>query len=198
MSQSFAMILLIRVLCLLTVAFCLCAHAAPMILTRCHLFCENKRDYVCATHPSWNYMNCSWLNECMVRLRNCEYKEGWRVINRGFFVAALKDFNGVIEPEDCRWHSTVMTLRQKLRLEDYKWRCFSSFVFIFVLIGMEESSSLQARTMRYVVRIMNFEVLGMKASPLDDYFQIFLAWKKVDRVECKQTSPKCRQLGLLS
>ncbi|KAI9578355.1 hypothetical protein GQX74_014226 [Glossina fuscipes] len=88
------MVLIIRVLCLLMFAFGLCM-AVPMISARCHLFCENKRDYVCATHPSWNYMNCSWLNECMVRRRNCEYKEDWRVVNKGYCAKEKRGCNTI-------------------------------------------------------------------------------------------------------
>uniref|UniRef100_A0A1A9WNR6 Uncharacterized protein n=1 Tax=Glossina brevipalpis TaxID=37001 RepID=A0A1A9WNR6_9MUSC len=45
---------------------------------------NKNRNYVCATYPAWNYKNCTWVNECMVRRRNCEHDEGWVIRNKGY------------------------------------------------------------------------------------------------------------------
>uniref|UniRef100_A0A1B0BM87 Uncharacterized protein n=1 Tax=Glossina palpalis gambiensis TaxID=67801 RepID=A0A1B0BM87_9MUSC len=99
--QAFPMLIVRVVVVVLIFASCLCI-AVPVISARCHLFCEYKRDYVCA---SWNYMNCSWLNECMVRKRNClNSEENWEVTNRGYCREESPNCNQIK-------HTVVWTIR---------------------------------------------------------------------------------------
>lgn len=80
----------VRVVFVVIFATCLFRFAVPIFSSRCHLFCPYKRDIVCATYPSWNYVNCSWRNECLVRERLCLHRGGKQNCELFFF---LKVFN---------------------------------------------------------------------------------------------------------